>query len=568
MKIFRNVRVIILIIAIVLAIAAINPRPWQTGVTIRSVDRDSAAYDAGISPSDPKITPVLRDRIISINGEQIKSDTDYYALTNSLPPNVSVSIQTNKQTYVVTTRPLLNITELPELEHVNITQEEFNNDTGKFENVSSMVWRNKTKTTVIGTEPLGISIYNAPTSNIRLGLDLSGGARVLLKPERPLTKDEMDLVIGTLSERLNVFGLSDIVVQPVTDLSGNQFVLIEVAGVSEKDVQDLSQKQGKFEAKIGNETAFGGGQDITYVCRSPQCSGIGQQQGCQQSGSIWSCGFQFQITLTPAAAKRQAALTSNLAVVSSPSGQFLEKPIDLFLDDVQVDSLQIGASLKGNPVTDISISGSGNGTTEVEAYNDALNNMKQLQTILQTGSLPVKMDIVKTDAVSAELGDQFIKNAIFVGFLAFLSVTIVMGVRYRNPRVSIPVIVTLLSELIIIFGVAALFGQNLDLAAFAGIIVAIGTGVDDQIVIADETIGSRKKRHETMNWRDKINKAFFIILASYFTAMASLIPLMFAGAGLVRGFAITTMIGISAGVLITRPAFAAIMEKLEGDDDK
>ena len=42
-----------------------------------------------------------------------------------------------------------------------------------------------------------------------------------------------------------------------------------------------------------------------------------------------------------------------------------------------------------------------------------------------------------------------------------------------------------------------------------------------------------------------------------------MIPLFWAGAGLFTGFALTTILGISIGVFITRPAFAAIVETLE-----
>jgi len=37
---------------------------------------------------------------------------------------------------------------------------------------------------------------------------------------------------------------------------------------------------------------------------------------------------------------------------------------------------------------------------------------------------------------------------------------------------------------------------------------------------------------------------------------------MFAGAGLIKGFALTTIAGVTIGVFITRPAFAAMIEKL------
>jgi len=41
-----------------------------------------------------------------------------------------------------------------------------------------------------------------------------------------------------------------------------------------------------------------------------------------------------------------------------------------------------------------------------------------------------------------------------------------------------------------------------------------------------------------------------------------MIPLLSAGAGLLKGFALTTIAGVSFGVFVTRPAFAAMVEVL------
>ncbi len=52
-------------------------------------------------------------------------------------------------------------------------------------------------------------------------------------------------------------------------------------------------------------------------------------------------------------------------------------------------------------------------------------------------------------------------------------------------------------------------------------------------------------------------------MTAYLTSVVSLLPLYWAGAGLLKGFAFTTIIGITAGVLITRPAFAEMVRKSE-----
>ena len=56
--------------------------------------------------------------------------------------------------------------------------------------------------------------------------------------------------------QLNEFGLTDLKVLPISDLAGNNFMIVEIAGATPKDLENLLSKQGKFEAKIGNETVM------------------------------------------------------------------------------------------------------------------------------------------------------------------------------------------------------------------------------------------------------------------------------------------------------------------------
>ena len=119
---------------------------------------------------------------------------------------------------------------------------------------------------------------------------------------------------------------------------------------------------------------------------------------------------------------------------------------------------------------------------------------------------------------------------------------------------------TLVSEIILILGFAALVKWNLDLAAIAGIILTIGTGVDHLVIITDETI---KGEHDnSSDWKRKIKNAMFIVMGAYLTVFASLLPLFWAGAGLLKGFALTTLAGLSFGVFIARPAYAAVVRIL------
>ena len=521
--ILTNFRVIILMICIVLAVLAIRPTPWNEGVMIRSVALNSSASLAGMVSPVATQSLMSRERIIEINGAPIKNTGDYYSFIEKLQPNRTYTFKTDKGLY-----------------------------------------RLYSKTGLDGNaEDIGLRGSEAPTTNIRKGLDLQGGIRVLLQPEKPVSVSDMGILLENMAQRLNVYGLSDIVVKEAKDLSGNQYVTVEIAGVNEEEVKDLIAKQGKFEAFIGNTTVFRGGKnDITYVCRTADCSGIDPNVGCSVAqDNLWYCRFRFSITLAPEAADRQAAATGDLQVVQGQGDDnYLSEPLLLYLDNKEVDRLNIGAELKGQAVTSVAVSGSGLGKTQEEAVADSLKNMKKLQTVMITGSLPVQLNIVKTDSISPILGEQFIRNSWIIAIASMIAVSLVIFIKYRKWKISVPVIITMLAEITCLLGIAAIIGWNIDIAAIAGIIVTIGTGVNDQIVITDETLSGR--REQKGSWKNMMKRAFFIIFAAFFTNVVAMLPLWFAGAGLLKGFAVTTILGITVGVLVTRPAYAQIVGML------
>jgi preprotein translocase subunit SecD len=579
-KIFTNWKVLLMLLFLIFAIVSIRPEPFNDGAIIKSVEKNSSAAIAGIENPKPGLLPLSKEKILSINNKPVDTIQDYYDYTTGLKPDVSLAIETNKNTYKLKTKALtetitLNETELKTIEETIQVNETID---GKTETVNKTINKTirapKTITNIIGTEDIGLRIGDAPLTNLRKGLDLQGGTRVLLQPAEKISDETFSTLIDNLKERLNVYGLSDILVTEVRDKpkllgEGNKYILVEIAGATEEEVQDLLSKQGKFEAKVGTASVFKGGQDITYVCRTAECSGIDPNRGCGKLGDGgWACGFMFSISLSPEAAQRQADATQPLQVITKDQGKYLSEELILYLDDQEVDRLNIAADLKGRATTEIAISGSGSGATNQDALNNALKDMKRLQTILITGSLPVKLNIVKIDNISPALGIKFLENAMLIGFLALLAVATVVYIKYRKLRIAIPMMITSTVEIILVLGFAALVGWNLDLAALAGIIVAVGTGVDQLIIIADETLKKETAEEYTnYRWADKLKRAFFVIIAAYFTTLVAMIPLMFAGAGLLKGFALTTLVAESLGVFIARPAYAAIVQILLEDNE-
>jgi len=492
---------IIIILFLLLSAVFLVTQQAQIGVRIKSVEFNSSAYDQGLR----------QGQIISIvNGQAIETIYDYNNMLSSEFPS--------------TTSKKLSIT--------------MNDGTEYF---------------IYANSAPKIILEELSSTNINLGLDLQGGSRALVKAEnKSLTQEELMDLIDLTSTRLNVYGLSDLVIKSVSDLEGNNYMLIEIAGATPDELESLIGQQGKFEAKMGNQTVFTGGEDITHVERAGQNVRL-------ECLSETSCRFSFGISLTEEAAERHAEITSKLSI-SSENPQYLSEKLGLYVDGVLVDELFVSKDLKGRATTQISVSGGEEGSNYEEARENTKNSMNQLQTVLKTGSLPYKLEIVKLDSISPTLGKKFINTILLAGLAALISVAFIILLRYRKFKLPLALLLTSFSEILIILGIAAMLNKfwSLDLPAIAGIIAVIGTGVDQQIVVLDESRSGTE-----LSIKQRLKRAAAIILGSYLTTIGAMFPLMWSGAGLLKGFAIATIVGISVGVFITRPAFADIVKKIQ-----
>ncbi|HDI02880.1 MAG TPA: hypothetical protein ENF95_01970, partial [Candidatus Aenigmarchaeota archaeon] len=375
MSLWKEWRIWLFIFIVLGSIAAISPNPWARGVVVKYVEKDSPFFGE-IMPGEI---------ITSVNGKTIERASDLI---------------------------------------------EFENYTGMVR-----VFHNGRLTLKEVNRNLGIEVRDVGFSNLNLGMDLIGGTRVLLVPEYEEGMNEsekallVDRIISTLQTRMNVYGLREINFQPVTDIEGNRYVQIEMAGASKREIDELLERQGKFEAyiprvikfenktgrleigdknytatlidgnvsingkllgvndtielekiefkvwNITNESCVLAGkvftsEDIKYVYFDPQHAYI------RRFGNGYE--FSFQILISDEGARRFANVTEDIPIEIDPkTGEsYLEQRIYLFLDNVPMDSLRISASLAGKAYSTPVITGGGS------TREDALRNMRRLQSIL------------------------------------------------------------------------------------------------------------------------------------------------------------------------------------------
>ncbi|MCX6769252.1 MAG: hypothetical protein NT051_01070, partial [Candidatus Micrarchaeota archaeon] len=209
----------------------------------------------------------------------------------------------------------------------------------------------------------------------------------------------------------------------------------------------------------------------------------------------------------------------------------------------------------GIPNYSYTVNGPAEGATLSEKTADAAKKERELESLLKGGALPVQITIGSKMIIPAPLGAEFLRLSLIGMLFALISIALMVAIRYRHPQIILPMIAISLAELIILMAILGSF--TIDLAGMAGILAAIGVGVDSQIVVTDELLKKEESAHK------RLEKAFSIITTSVTVAVVAMLPLLlFSGLVEVIGFATATVLGSLLGLFISRPAYGAIAERL------
>jgi preprotein translocase subunit SecD len=253
--------------------------------------------------------------------------------------------------------------------------------------------------------------------------------------------------------------------------------------------------------------------------------------------------------------------------------------IAMYLDKDEIFSAPLAAELAGS-LEKASIRSM---EARVGAGDAGSEKAKELYIHLREGALPVNVVVVGSGQVSAALGKQFKIQMVIAGLIALLAVAAMVFYRYREKRIVLPMVATSSSEVVMMLGIWSLAGWQLDLASLAGIIMVIGTGVDQLVIITDElirggeaTIADRSIKERAAAAAEKasvgkvvatsskvylsrLSRAFAIILGAAATTVVAMLPLLYMGFGALTGFALIIILGVILGTLIARPAYGRII---------
>lgn len=351
-------------------------------------------------------------------------------------------------------------------------------------------------------------------TKLNLGLDLVGGSQFEFEAQTTdkvpeITPQVMRGLVKVFENRVNASGTTEAIVQQV----GKNRILVEVPGADPEMVKRRLLKTALLEFKELVQPASNGEE---AVWQTTGISGADLKRAIATTDGVAAWAIDFE--LKPEAAKKFGDLTSRL----------INQPLGISLD---------GNIISAPTVRSAITAGSGQITG-----NFSPEEAQDLAVQLNAGALPVPVTILQERSIGATLGQESIAKSMKAGLWGLLAVAVFMILVYRLPGLIAALALT-------IYVLMALYAYQenvtLTLAGLAGFILSIGMAVDANILIFERAKEELKEGKSVLiGLRDGFDRAYTSIFDSNMnTSMVCLILIMF-GTGIVKGFAITLLIGV------------------------
>ncbi len=369
----------------------------------------------------------------------------------------------------------------------------------------------------------------------RLGLDLSGGSHLVYEADLTAVDtgevdDSMDALRDVIERRVNLFGVAEpiVQVQKASFVSGgSEKLIVDLPGIS--DVDEAVKMIGQtplLEFKVENtdvkdlEVGEDGNVNLDFsnMFTSTELTGRYLKKAIldfDQNTREPRVSLQFDETGT----KLFAEITE----------KNVGKMVAIYLDGAPISTPVVReAILNGEAVI------SGN-FTAIEA--------KQLVGRLNSGALPVPINLLSKQTIGATLGENAINSGVKAAIIGFILIGIFMLVWYRLP--GIVAILSLGIFSLIVLSLFKILPVTLTASGIAGFIISIGIAVDANI-LTFERIKEELRKGRTLS--DSVNygfsRAWTSIRDSNLSSLITAVILFWLGTSIIQGFALTLGMGI------------------------
>ena len=233
---------------------------------------------------------------------------------------------------------------------------------------------------------------------------------------------------------------------------------------------------------------------------------------------------------------------------SSITAQNLRRAIAIVLDDQVYSYPNVNSQIDG-------------GRSQITG-NFTPEEASDLANVLESGKMDAKVNIVSQSVIGPSLGQESIRKGLVSFLVALVLLMIFMACVYGIKAGSIANL-GLILNLFFTAGILASFQSVLTLPGIAGIVLALGMAVDANVLIFErikEELRAGKGLKAAV--ADGYGNAFSAIFDSNLTSIITGIILAILGTGPIKGFAVTTIIGICCSFFTAVYATRVILEWL------
>lgn len=423
------------------------------------------------------------------------------------------------------------------------------------------------------TQPLIIdaTIFGKPIKKefvTKLGLDLQGGSHLLYEADvsKIPAKDREDALASArdiIERRVNFFGVSEPLVQSLRAGSAYR-ISVDLPGLDNS--QDAISRIGTTAQLEFREKIPASQEAQLKKMRAEQP--VASDSAAQQQQDFFDFVLSFKSTgLTGAEVKKASVqFSAGQATDVGPSIllEFNQKGADLF---EKVTGRNVGKPLgifvDGYPITNPPIV-----QTKITDGNAVISGQftvdeaKALAVQINSGALPIPVKLIEQRTIGPSLGQESIEKSMVAGIVGLTSVIVFMILYYRGMGVIAGIGLAMYA--LISLAIFRAIPIVLTLPGVAGFILSVGMAVDSNILIFERIKEEeRKGKRFDVALNSGFGKAMDAIKdANIATIMVGLIlfnPLnweFFPQFGLIRGFAVTLIIGVVTslftGIVITR----------------
>ena len=195
---------------------------------------------------------------------------------------------------------------------------------------------------------------------------------------------------------------------------------------------------------------------------------------------------------------------------------------------------------------------------------DNPNEARQLSLLLRAGALIAPIQIVEERTIGPTLGMENIKQGL-EACLAGLAVSIIFMLFFYK-KFGLIATSALLVNLVMIVGIMSLLpGATLTMPGIAGIVLTLAVAVDANVLINErikEELSNGRSIQQAIH--EGYQGAFSSIFDANITTLIKVIILYAVGTGAIKGFAITTGIGVATSMFTAIVGTRAIVNLLYG----